>query len=516
MNIALTLRAGLIAGISCLATAALAEPAGPVTREAVMAAIPQLEAQAREQVSNGGVPGLAIAIVFRDEVVFSGGFGLRSVGQPETVTADTVFQLASLSKPISATVVAALVSDNVVEWDSAIAAIDPDFQLKEAYPSQQVTVRDLFNHRSGLPGDAGNELEALGYTRDEILHRLRLVPPSSSFRAGYSYSNFGLTAGAVAAAKPTGKPWEEVAEEKLYNPLGMNSTSSRYATFLSRPNKAALHIRQDGKWAAALKRDPDAQAPAGGVSSNVTDLAQWMRLELANGGFNGKPLIAADALAATHQPLMSRGLNPVSGASSFYGLGWTVEYGRHGMSWGHAGAFSVGARTMVTLYPEAQLGIVVLTNAFPTGVPEGLADNFFDHVFDGQSTKDWIGPWNAGFAGLFDPAIAAAKKKYAPLPAGEVMPALPLQNYAGVYANDYIGQAQVMQTANGLVLALGPKGRVTTPLKHFNRDLFIYYPTPELPDMPMGVSFTMGPDGRATQVTIEDLDGFGMGVLVRE
>ncbi|TIT55779.1 MAG: beta-lactamase family protein, partial [Mesorhizobium sp.] len=92
-------------------------------------------------------------------------------------------------------------------WDSKIADLDPAFRLAEAYPTSQLTIRDLFSHRSGLPGTAGDDLEDIGYDRAEILHRLRFVPPSSSFRAGYSYSNFGLTEGAVAAAMPTGKSW---------------------------------------------------------------------------------------------------------------------------------------------------------------------------------------------------------------------------------------------------------------------------------------------------------------------
>ena len=118
-----------------------------------------------------------------------------------------------------------------------------------------MTIRDLFSHRSGLPGNAGNELEEIGYDRDEILYRLRYVPPASSFGTGYSYSNFGLTEGAVAAAKAAGMTWEDAAEEKLYKPLGMVSTSSRYADFLSRTNRAVLHARFDGKWQALSKRN---------------------------------------------------------------------------------------------------------------------------------------------------------------------------------------------------------------------------------------------------------------------
>jgi CubicO group peptidase (beta-lactamase class C family) len=326
--------------------------------------------------------------VFDDEVVYLGGFGVREVGKSEPVDAETVFQLASLSKPISSTVVAALVSDGALTWDSRIADIDPGFQLFEAYPSQQVTVRDLFSHRSGLPGDAGNHLEGLGYDRDTILERLRLVEPSSSFRSGYSYSNFGLTEGGVAAARAAGISWEDAADAKLYEPLGMTSTSSRYADFLTRTNRATLHVPYEGSWQASAKRMPDAQAPAGGVSSSARDLAQWMRLELGNGMYDGVQLIAAEALKQTHLPLFERGTHPITGLPSFYGLGWSVAYGPHGPLWGHAGAFSNGARTVVNLLPSEDLGIVLLANAFPTGIPEAVANTFFDLVFEGEPTRD--------------------------------------------------------------------------------------------------------------------------------
>jgi CubicO group peptidase (beta-lactamase class C family) len=201
------------------------------TRDQVAAALPAPDAMARDVIDRGEVPGLATAVVHNDEVVYLKGFGLREAAKPEQVDGDTVFQIASLSKPVSSTVVAALVSEGVVKWDSKIADLDPAFQLYDAYPTAQLTVRDLFSHRSGLPGLAGNDLEDIGYSRDEVLHRLRLVPASSSFRAGYSYSNAGLTEGAVAAARPTREPWENVAEERLYRPLGMVSTSSRYVDF---------------------------------------------------------------------------------------------------------------------------------------------------------------------------------------------------------------------------------------------------------------------------------------------
>jgi CubicO group peptidase (beta-lactamase class C family) len=484
------------------------------TRDRVAAALPTLKAMAEQAVESGATPGLAIAIVYDDEVVMLEGFGLREVGRRETVGPETVFQIASLSKPISSTVVAALVSDGLVAWDGRVAELDPAFRLRDPYPTSELTIRDLFAHRSGLPGNAGDELEDIGYDRTTVLSRLRLVSPASSFRAGYSYSNFGLTEGAIAAAKSTGEDWETVAEEKLYRPLGMASASSRYADFIKRPNRAALHVRVDGAWAATLNRDPDAQAPAGGVSASARDLAQWMRLELADGVIDGKRLIASDALAQTHIPLMTRGANPVTGAESFYGLGWNIEFGRHGLSWSHAGAFSRGARTLVMLYPKAKLGVLVLANAFPTGVPEGLADSFADIVFDGKVAKDWVAAWDAIYEGLFGPAVATAKAQYA-APPSPATPALSNDVYKGRYANAYLGEAIISDGKDGLTLKVGPGAARAYALRHFDRDLFLDYPDPESPNAPSAVRFAIGPDGRASAVTIDSLNGVGLGTLGR-
>jgi CubicO group peptidase (beta-lactamase class C family) len=500
--------------IAITALSPKAASADTITPDRIAAALSKLELLAEGAVADGGVPGLAIGVVHGDEVVFLKGFGHREAGKPEAVDTDTVFQIASLSKPVSATIVAALVGERIVAWDSKIADLDPAFRLAEPYPTSELTLRDLFSHRSGLPGTAGDDLEDIGYDRAEILRRLRFVSPSSSFRVGYSYSNFGLTEGAVAAAKPTGRPWEEIAEERLYRPLGMASTSSRHADFIRQANRAALHVKIDGDWTAKVKRDPDAQAPAGGVSSTVRDLSQWVRLVLGSGVYAGKPLIEADALDQTHVPLMARGKNPVSGGESFYGLGWNVEFGRHGLSWGHAGAFSVGARTLVTLFPEQKLGIVIVANAFSTGVPEGLSESFADMAFDGKVEKDWVKAWDDAYASLFGPAVAAAKATYA-APPSPPSPAGPASAYKGRYFNDFIGDAVVLGEGDGLVLKVGPGGARSYSLEHFDRDMFLTFPDAETPDAPSGVSFVLGPDGKASAMTVEFLDGNHLGTLAR-
>ncbi|TAJ84671.1 serine hydrolase [Reyranella sp.] len=514
-------RRTLLAGAAAVLAAPLAPlvplASSPVlaqtaTREKVAAALPKLEAFARQIIDKKLVPGLSIAVVHRDEVVFLHGFGLRQVGKPEPVDADTVFQLASLSKPLSSTVVSALVSDGKVSWDSRIRDIDPGFALQDELASAAVTVGDLFAHRSGLPGHVGDDIEELGFSQGEILHRLRLAKPEYSFRNGYSYSNFGLTEGAVAAARFSGMGWDEAAEEKLYKPLGMKLTSSRYRDFESRPNRASLHVPVDGNWASFTRRNADAQAPAGGASSNARDIAQWLRLLLADGQHDGRQLIDKAALQRAHVPAIVRGIDPKTGAASFYGYGWAINYREHGVEWNHAGAFSAGARTLVHLIPGEQLAIAVLANAFPTGVPEGIVATFFDLVFKGAPTRDWVAPANeafeAGYKEMMKPSLA-----YATPPASPAA-ALPVAAYLGDYGNDYVGDAKVMESGGSLFLLLGPTGK-RFPLTHFNRDVFVYSPMTEAPKARIGVSFLIGPDGKAAEVTIEDLNQYGLGRLTR-
>lgn len=494
--------------------ASTAVSAQTATRDKVMAALPGLKALAEQSVARGEVPGLAIAVVHDDEVIYLGGFGVRKVGVPEKVDTDTVFQLASLSKPISATIVAALVGEGIVSWDSRIRDIDPGFALHEAYPTAEVTIRDLFSHRSGLSGTIGNDIETLGYSQGEILQRLRLGKPASSFRSDYAYSNFGLTEGAVAAAHVGGKGWEETAEEKLYKPLGMASTSSRYRDFVARANRAALHVRIDGQWAAFTQRNADPQSPAGGASSNVRDLAQWVRLELARGKLGDRQIVEAAALEQTHIPAIVRAVDSQTGVASFYGLGWNVGYGAHGIEWSHAGAFSAGARTVAHLLPDHRLGIVVLTSAFPTGVPEGLVASFLDMIFAGKPSQDWIAHWN----GVYDTAFGAGAQKaamapYANPPAAPGAP-LAFAAYAGTYSNDYVGDARIEDVGSGLVLRLGPADR-RYQLRHFDRDTFLYAPSPETPAWLSAITFAIGPDGKAGQVTIDEFNADGLGVLTR-
>ncbi|HEY9681442.1 MAG TPA: serine hydrolase [Oculatellaceae cyanobacterium] len=488
-------------------------PEATTTGESVRAAISEIDQLAQKQVNENVVPGMAIAIVYKDAVVFVKGYGVRSTATTDKIDPDTVFQLASVSKSLAATAVASLVGEGKISWDSKICDLDPAFAMYDPWVTSQLTVRDLFAHRSGLPDHAGDPLEDLGFDRAQVLHRLRFQKPDSSLRAHYAYTNFGLTEGAVAAARAYDTSWEDVCQSRLYAPLGMNSTSSRHSDFVARTNKAQLHVLVDGKWVAKNHRDPDAQSPAGGASASVNDLAKWMRMHLAGGKFEGKQIIAAAPLAEAYRPHMFTHYSPITGLPEFYGLGFNVGYDREGrLHLSHSGGFAMGAATNFQMIPSENLGICVLTNACPIGVAEGIASTFSDLALYGKTTQNWIALYRQVFS---DPSTLAMSKAhdYKLAPPTETA-ALKNAAYLGVYHNDLAGDLEISERDGGLAMAVGPKKTVFA-LKHYDHDTFTYVVNSENTIGVTGLTFSIQAGGKASSVVLENLNEFGQGEFMR-
>jgi CubicO group peptidase (beta-lactamase class C family) len=447
----------------------LAIPAGRIDD-----AVAKVDGLIGDLLKGTGIPGMAVAIVHGGKVLYAKGFGIKDVskgqGPDNKVDADTVFQLASVSKSVGSTVVAHEVSDNVVAWDTPVVSKLPWFTLSDPYVTSHVTVADLYSHRSGLPDHAGDKLEDLGYDRRQTLERLKHLP-LAPFRISYAYTNFGVTAAAEAVAAAAGKPWEDLSDEVLYRPLGMTSTSSRFADFIARPNHAVNHIKIGDKWEARFQRDPDAQSPAGGVSSSVNDMARWLMMLLGNGTYNGHRITSPEALlpATTAQTVSAPATTPKA-RSGFYGYGFNASVNSSGRTdYSHSGAFDLGAATNFVVMPSEDVGIIALTNAAPYGVPETLTAEFMDLVQYGQVREDWAALYKKAIGWMNNPEGSLVGKQ----PPANPAPARPLSEYTGVYASDYWGPAIVTEHDGALQLAMAPKGRTIT-LTHWDGDTFTF------------------------------------------
>lgn len=477
-------------------------------------AVKDLPGIVQDIMARSHVPGMAVAVVIDGKTVLTQGYGTREVGKPAPVDAQTVFQIASISKSLSATVAAMEVSKGTVSWDDPVARYLPDFKLSSAYVSEHGTIGDFFAHRTGLPGTAGDDLEDLGYTRADVLMRLRLLP-LDAFRTSYHYANFSTTIGAEAVAKAAGRPWDRLAEERLFKPLGMTSTSYRYADFMAHSNRAVLHGFQNGAFVPLGQRNADEQAPAGGVSSTVGDMAEWLKLLLADGkSKSGTAMISPNALLAALSPQsFSARAHSLDARSGFYGYGFNVSTelgGRPAM--GHSGAFLMGTGTTFKIVPSAGIGIVVLTNGAPVGAAEAVAATFIDTALYGKPTRDWWAAYHGAMAAFFEPQADLSGKT----PPASPAPAKALSQYVGHFDNAYYGAAEIRQADGGLSLTLGPKA-MRFAMTHWDGDTFAFSPVgeAELVDSRASVVFTMDKNA-ATGFDIKFYDDAGQGRWTRK
>lgn len=494
-------------GRSPAASSAITVPPSQIDK-----AVASLDGIATTLLKRTGVPGMAIAVVHDDKVVYIKGFGVRKAGTQQKVDVNTVFELASVSKPLGAAVIAGAVGRGIVKWSDPVAKYVPGFTLSDPYVGRTVTIADMYAHRSGLPDHAGDLLEDLGYDRSTVLRRLALEP-LDPFRITYHYTNFGLTAAAQAVANAAKTSWEDLSRDVLYTPLGMTSTSSLFADYANATDKAVLHVRIGNKWVAKFTRDADAQSPAGGASSSVRDMAQWLRFELGYGMYNGKQIVDRDALLETWKPnLVSNPIDSPISRASFYGLGTGVSYDPAGrLRLSHSGGFASGGATTILMLPSEKLGIVVLTNGMPIGLPESVANEFMDVAEFGKVERDWYAGYSPIFARMYhNPSKLAGKS-----PPASAAPAKPNATYTGTYANAYYGPATVEARTDGLALLLGPH-RKAFKLTHWDGNTFSYEPAGENAVGISAVSFVTEPGAmRAGKVVIENLDENKLGTFVR-
>jgi hypothetical protein len=240
---------------------------------------------------------------------------------------------------------------------------------------------------------------------------------------------------------------------------------------------------------------------------------EWVRLELGNGVLDGRRLINADALDAARQPQAVSGKSP-SGEPLYYGYGWSLEYDSDGIfRICHSGAFSQGAATRAVLVPSQNLGVIVLSNGFGSGVPEAVGDALIDFARHGKLTQDWLAHWKGIFYDAFFRPAQEQEAKYAHPPDPSAQPR-PLSVYTGTFRNDYLGDVEVTERSGGLTLLLGPR-QMPLPLRYWDGNTFLSFPEPETPSYPAPVTFGIDSTGKAAQVTLDDLNGGGMGTVTR-
>ncbi|HVQ36447.1 MAG TPA: serine hydrolase [Pyrinomonadaceae bacterium] len=482
---------------------------GPARAQSTEARLAEFHEYAQKAGADWKVPGFSVAIVKDDKVVFARGYGIRELGKPGAVNEHTLFAIASNSKAFTSAALAMLVDEGKLKWDDPVTKYLPSFQLYDPYVTRELTIRDLLSHRSGLATFGGDLLwYEMNYGRDEILNRVRFLKPTSSFRSRFGYQNIMFMAAGEIVGKVSGTTWDSFIRERFFGPLGMKRSLTTHAELLKAENVATPHNAVDGNTRVIRYGNVDNIGAAGAIKSSAQDMAQWIRLQLARGTYEGKKLFESNrsremwtphtVLGGTSE--QSERTNPTR-HFQLYGLGWGLADYQGRLLVSHGGGLD-GMISQVLLVPEERLGIVVLTNS-ETPLSTILANKAVD-LFLGVAPRDWSAESQVRTKANEEASKAAAKK----IEDGRVLntkPSLPLSAYVGTYTGALFGDAKITEANGKLVLQLMPSSLFIGDLEHWNFDTFrvkwrdsIVYP------FPRGfVTFTLSPQGKPNELKID-------------
>ncbi len=452
------------------------------------------------------VPGLAIAIVRNDSVILAKGYGVRILGKPDPVDPRTIFAIGSSSKAFTATAMAMLVDQGKLKWDDRATGYLPGFQLYDPYATRELTVRDLLTHRSGLA--RGDLLWYMGnLPRDSILHQARYLKPTWSFRSHFGYQNLMYLAAGQLAARVAGKSWDDLVRERIFAPLGMASSNTSTRGLDRLPDVATPHEDVDDTVRTVPWKNIDNVGPAGSINSNVLDMTQWVRFQLAGGKVAGKPLLSAAAFGETHQPQTIIGLEGAwkvfSQDAHFlsYGMGWFLHDYKGRELVEHGGNID-GMSALVALLPEEKTGLVVLTNLGSNALTYAVMYRVFDAYLK-QPPKDWSSVLLKAYRELQAQGKLQEKNKEAQRVAG-TSPSLPLGKYAGTYSDSMYGDATVRQEGQALTLQYGT---TLADLAHWQYNTFRATWRPRHLGKAY-VTFTLNDEGKVDEMKIPDFAEF--------
>lgn len=470
-----------------------------------------LDAFIRRGTAEWSIPGLAVAVVRNDSVVFLRGYGVRELGQPGTVGPRTLFGIMSTTKAMTAAALAMLVDDGTLAWDDPVTRWVPEFQMPDPYVTASLRVVDLLTHNAGL-GNADLLWSRGDISRAEIFRRLRLLTPEYPLRGGFVYQNvmYGLAGEVVARA--SGMRYEEFLRRRLFNPLGMTRSYGSLAAMeaATDPDRSVPHYRIRDTIRVIGEDNVDVVGSAGAVWSTAEDMAVWVRFLLAGGRTAGGRRLLGEASVATlfdpHAIIPPAQYYPTATLTRphwrTYGLGWFEQDYRGEFVAFHTGSLA-GRTAIVGLLPGRNTGVVVLGNLDHAEFRHALMLKVFDLAIGGPPRD-----WNRELLSLYAERRSASADPVADRVPG-TRPSLPLDAYAGRYAHPVWGDVVITREGEGLSFRMGASPDLAGPLEHLHYDTFLAR-LGDGRDAPPRVVFVLDPDGGVAELRVPEygLEGF--------
>ena len=466
-----------------------------------------LDAMFAKAIIDFNVPGMSIAIIKDDKVLLSKGYGEKTAGTKQKVDDKSLFAIASNSKAFTAAALAILVDEGKIKWEDKVRTHLPYFQLYSPYVTEEFTIRDLLSHRSGLATFSGDLIwYGTTHSREEVIKRAKFLKPIYGFRETYGYSNIMFLAAGEIVTKVSGQSWDDFIRDRFFKPLGMITSNTTIRDFKKDGNIASPHNEVNGKNVAIDYINWDNIGAAGSINSSVSDLIQWMRLQLGKGTLGEKKYWNE---ARTHEMWENVTPKPVGKWQrenmptrhfNGYGLGWDLmEYGGYKIV-SHGGGYD-GMISKTVLVPELNLGFVILTNS-NNSLPSCLTFEILDEFLGIKNQQDWLKTF-LGFKTDGEKESKAAEEKAEAARNKDSKPSLPLTSYVGTYTSEMYGDVIVgLGRESNLTIDFVPTALFKGNLNHWQYDTFQLSWTTQMM-LPKGIAtFVLNAEGNPEELRV--------------
>lgn len=434
-------------------------------------ALGDLDAFIEAEMAKEKTPGLAIAVVKDGQVIYQRGFGYRDVAHQLPVTANTAFPIASVTKSFTVLSLGSLAETGKLDWDQPVRSYLPDFQLYDPTATEHITARDLVSHRTGLPRHDGVWYGSTA-SRRQLWEGLRYLQPNADLRETYQYNNLMFVAAGYMAGELSGRPWEQLLQERVFAPLGMTGSSSSLQGLRDSAEPALGYVEgEDEKIVKTDYANLDAIAPAGAINSTLADMSRYLRMHVADGSLDGRQWFDASLLREMRQPWISDtspSLYPEFGGMQ-YGMGLFLGSYRGNQYVYHGGNID-GFTSSISYLPQQRIGVVMLSNLGRSRLRDIVPFRIYDRLLGLQEID-----WSARLAErkALDRAAEVepgkSKRKLPSLHRTGTRPGHALAEYAGQYEHPAYGLITIGNT--GSALSMDFHG-AQAPLAHYHYEVF--------------------------------------------
>ena len=455
------------------------------------------------------VPGIAVAIVHNNKTTFSKGFGVIEHGKAKKVTPDTLFGIASNTKAMTVALLAQLVDQYKLSWETKVVDIIPEFHLSNPYVTHEITLIDLLSHNTGLGLGTGDLMlwPETNSTTTDIIRRLKHLPQVSSFRSEFAYNNIMYVVAGEIILRITGKPWHQVIQSSIFTPLQMKNTYPLFSLIpKNNKNIARAHVPLNNKLNIVEGNFLENFSSAGSVASSANDMALWLKTQLNDGEYNSKNrLYSRNQAKAMWQ---SRTLLPVSESVtendktnfSAYGLGWFLnDY--HGVKIVHHSGGILGMVSKVVLVPEMSLGMVILTNQQSTYAFNSLYRHILQEYLE-LPEKNWVDYYHKKELNILAREESRLEYKQQSRDANSI-PSLALAEYAQTYTDKWYGDIHIVFNNGKLRMEFGHTPALVGEMIHYQHNTFIVKWDDSTLEADAYVNFNLNPDDSISFATMK-------------